>query len=567
VEKWRDGEAEASLFATRSLASSSGTACRATAAVLWVLAAVAVAGDAGAGSVAPAPNVVLLFVDDLGRHASVYERLDGRPTCNRLLTTPNIDRLADEGAIARQAFVSAPSCTPSRSALVSGAHFWRAGRGAILSGAVWDGSIFSLPLALQHHGYHIGKTYKVWSPGTPQDGPFLDDTPGGHAYEEAGRRFNQFSSHATELVDAGLSPEQARRELLREIRGNLDGFLAARPEGKPFFYFLGPTNTHRKWQRGSGKRLWGLSADELAGVMPEFLPDVPEIREDLADYLGEVQAVDAALGEVVDRLRETDDLDRTIIIVSGDHGAPGFPHGKCDCYDFGTRVPMVVWAGSQSGVVIRPGTVIEELVSLTDLAPTILQCAGVTIPSSMTGQSLVPLLDDSAAGRWVPRPGVVFGRERHVRQARDGGLPYPTRAIRTQDYLYIRNFAPDRWPMGSPKGVTDQWAPSHASLVRDTAAAFPDFDASPTKAWLVEHRADPAGREYFQRAFGRRPAEELYAIARDPDQVVNRADDPELADMRSELHRLLMQELDDSGDPRVVDGGRFFETPPLAGAR
>lgn len=526
-----------------------------------------VVAQAGAADPGAKPNILLVFADDLGRHAAAYEKLDPRPTCNRILSTPNIDRLAAEGAIVRQAFVTAPSCTPSRSGLVSGAHFWRAGRAAILTGAIWDGSVYSLPLALQEHGYHIGKTYKVWSPGTPQDGPFVDGSPGGHAYEQAGRRFNGFSTQATHLVDQGLSPEQARRELLQEIRGNLDGFLAAREPGRPFFYFFGPTNTHRRWQQGSGRRLWGLSPDDLEGSMPAFLPDVAEVREDLTDYLGEVQAVDAAIGELLQRLRETDDLDRTIIVVSGDHGAPGFPHGKCDCYDFGTRVPLVIWAGPKTGLAISPGSVIEELVSLTDLAPTLLDCIGLAVPASMTGRSLAPLLDPSRPGRWSGRPAVFFGRERHVGKAREGGLPYPMRAIRTHDHLYIRNFAPERWPMGSPRGVSDTATPTHAALIRDTGVAFADFDASPTKAWLVEHRADASGREYFERAFGRRPAEELYVLADDADQMVNRAGDPTLETVRAELHAALMHELERTGDPRVVDGGRYFETPPLAGPR
>ena len=518
----------------------------------------------GANAADRRPNVVLVFGDDLGRHAGVYARLDARSTPDRLLSTPHIDRLAEEGAVVRNAFVSAPSCTPSRSALVSGAHFWRAGRASILSGAVWDGTVFSLPLALQARGYHIGETYKVWSPGTPKDAPFLDGSPGDHAYEQAGHRFNKFSTEVSALVAAGMSPEAARRELLGEIRGNLAAFLADRPAGRPFFYFLGPTNTHRRWARGSGARLWGLEPEKLAGSMPSFLPDVPEVREDLADYLGEVQAVDAAIGEVVARLRESGDLARTIIIVSGDHGAPGFPHGKCDCYDFGTRVPLVVWAGPESGLEIRPGTVVEELVSLADVAPTILEAASEPRPASMTGQSLVPLLQEGV-GFWQPRAGVFFGRERHFGRAREGSLPYPVRAVRTKDHLYIRNFAPDRWPMGTPRGITADQAPDASALATDTAVTLSDFDASPTKAWLVAHRDDPAGRAHYERAFGRRPAEELYVLATDPDQVENRAADPALAEVRERLAALLMEELARTGDPRVVDGGRFFETPPLAG--
>src|SRR5262249_25293456 len=118
------------------------------------------------------PNILFCFADDWGRYASVYATIDGPGTMNDVVKTPNIDRVAKEGVLFRRAFVSAPSCTPCRSALLSGQHFWRTGRGAILRGAVWDSSIPSFPNLLRDSGYHIGETYKVWSPGTPNDAPF-----------------------------------------------------------------------------------------------------------------------------------------------------------------------------------------------------------------------------------------------------------------------------------------------------------------------------------------------------------------------------------------------------------
>ena len=134
------------------------------------------------------PNFVFAFADDWGRHASAYARLDGPGTVNDLLHTPHFDRLAREGVLFRRAFVSAPSCTPCRSALLSGQHFWRTGRGAILQGGVWETNQPAYPLLLQAAGYHLGKSYKVWSPGTPADAPY-----GGQAfaYEKHGRRINQ----------------------------------------------------------------------------------------------------------------------------------------------------------------------------------------------------------------------------------------------------------------------------------------------------------------------------------------------------------------------------------------
>nr|MDQ3624510.1 sulfatase-like hydrolase/transferase [Verrucomicrobiota bacterium] len=251
------------------------------------------AAVAASAAEAPRPNILFAFADDWGRHASAYAKLDGPGTVNDLIQTPAFDRVAREGVLFRRAFVSAPSCTPCRSALLSGQHFWRTGRAAILRGAVWDGSNPAYPLMLREAGYHIGKMYKVWGPGTPGDAPYDGQK---HAYQKAGGRFNQFSQNATKMVAAGKSVEAAKQELYAEVQANFDAFLAARKPGQPFCFWFGPTNVHRKWTRGSGKALWGLNPDDLKGKMPAFLPDVPEVREDLADYLGEAMAFDAALG-------------------------------------------------------------------------------------------------------------------------------------------------------------------------------------------------------------------------------------------------------------------------------
>ena len=121
---------------------------------------------------------------------------------------------------------------------------------------------------------------------------------------------------------------------------NLKAFLSKRNKDQPFCYWFGPTNVHRKWTRGFGKKIWGLNPEDLEGKMPSFLPDVPEVREDLADYFGEALGFDMALGVLQEELKKVGELDNTIIVVCGDHGAPGFPHGKCNIYDFGSRVPL-----------------------------------------------------------------------------------------------------------------------------------------------------------------------------------------------------------------------------------
>lgn len=501
-------------------------------------------------------NILFCFADDWGRYASAYAAVDGRPSINQVIKTPNVDRIAREGMLFRNAFVNAPSCTPCRSSLLSGRHFFNCGRGAILQGAIWDNAIPTFPLLLRDAGYHIGKTYKVWSPGTPADAPF-----GGQrfAYEKAGNAVNRYSQNAGRMVKEGLSVAAARDKILGQVRANFDAFIADRKPGQPWLYWFGPTTTHRAWVRGSGKALWDIDPESLRGKLPPFLPDVPEVREDVADYLGECQAVDAYIGVLLRRLEELGELDRTLIALSGDHGMPGVPAGKCNLYDHGIAVTLAVrWPGGKGGRVI------DDFVSLPDLAPTFLEVGGVEPPAGLYGRSLLPVLRSDKSGQVdAERTWVVAGRERHVARAREDNLPYPMRALRTADFLYIRNFAPERWPMGAPYAVTDTKAPDAAALASDTFVAFGDMDASPTKAWLIEQRNDPKWKWHYDHAFGKRPAEELYDLRKDPDQVKNLADNSVYAADRKKLGERLLKILTDAGDPRVSGDGRTFDLPPF----
>jgi N-sulfoglucosamine sulfohydrolase len=513
---------------------------------------------AASATQAKRPNILFAFADDWGRYASAYAKIDGPGTVSDAVRTPNFDRIAREGVLFRKAFVSAPSCTPCRSALLSGQHFWRTGRASILGGAVWDYSSPSYALLLRDSGYHLGETYKVWSPGTPNDAPYGG---GQHAYEKAGGKFNQFSQHVTAMVAQGRPLEAAKNELYDEVRGNFNAFLADRKPGQPFCYWFGPTNVHRKWIKGSGKKLWGIDPDQLQGKMPAFLPDVPEVREDFADYLGEAQAFDAALGLMLARLVEIGELDNTLIVVSGDHGAPGFPHGKCNLYDFGSSVALAIRGPGVSG-----GRVVDDLITLPDLAPTFLEVGGLKPPAVMTGRSLVNLLRSTQSGQVESaRDAVFIGRERHVENARADFMPYPQRAIRTHDFLYIVNFRPDRWPMGDPSRLDSPNPPSLTELTENTRASLPDEDAGPTKAWLVGMRNDPKWKAHFEWVYGKRPRRELYDLKSDPQQTKNVAADPNYAAVGAEMDARLMGELTRTGDPRLVNDGEFYETPPMSG--
>lgn len=502
------------------------------------------------------PNIVMAFADDWGQYASAYAKIQPGGISDAV-QTPVFDQIASEGVLFTRAFVSAPSCTPCRSSLLSGQHFWRCGRGAILQGAIWDLSIPSYPLLLEKNGYRIGHTYKVWSPGSPADAPH-----GGAAkrFSSGGRSFNGFSQYVMQRPDH----EQRKAELLQEIRTNVRSFLDADDDGEldgdaPFCYWLGPTNVHRKWIAGSGKELWGIDPDSLKGKLPPFLPDVEVVRQDLADYLGEVMAFDAALGVLVEELKRVGQYDNTLLVVSGDHGAPGFSRGKCNLYDFGTQVPLAIrWPEG----IENSGRVVTDFVSLPDLAPTFLEVAGVEKPETMTARSLVGVLESAQSGQVDPERDAVFtGRERHVARARTDFRPYPQRAIRTDQYLYIINFEPDRWPMGTGPGFGGLPGPmpDFEKLREDTFAAFGDYDSSPTKAWVITNRdADTASFDY---AFGRRPRQELYDIQADPHCLQNIANLPTQARMREQLHQRLMRELRSTGDPRVKDEVMFESGP------
>ncbi|MFM8468707.1 MAG: sulfatase-like hydrolase/transferase, partial [Limisphaerales bacterium] len=187
---------------------------------------------------APRLNILFLFADDWGRYASCYKGLDGRPTINDVVKTPHVDRVAREGVLFKNAFVNAPSCTPCRSSLLSGRYFFQTGRGAILQGAVWDEKIPTFPLLLRDAGYHIGKSFKVWSPGTPADAGFGGQA---YAYQKAGNACNNYTEDVTKMLADAQTVDAAREKILGQVRGNFDDFLAARKPGQPWLYWMGTT--------------------------------------------------------------------------------------------------------------------------------------------------------------------------------------------------------------------------------------------------------------------------------------------------------------------------------------
>ncbi len=495
------------------------------------------------------PNILFAFADDWGRYASAYAD-PLRPSANDVVKTPNFDRVAREGTLFSSAHVSAPSCTPSRASIVAGRHFFRNGSHAQLHHPwmkgfddPWD-EVRGFPLLLQDAGYHIGWTYKLH---------ITERSLGGKErnYQSAGKKFNSFS----QVVSAADDKDEAKANLLDEVRNNFKSFLADRDESQPFYYWFNPTNTHRPWTQGSGKTIWGIDPESLRGRLPKFLPDNETVREDFADYLGEAMAFDAAVGVLLEELERLGELDNTMIVISGDHGAPGFPRGKCNLYDFGSQVPLAV----RYPAVVAQGRTIASPVSLIDLAATFLGVVNLKADSSMNGQNLMSAMNVSTQMPESAVSGeVVIGRENHVNEARPGGLPYPMRALRTREHLLIMNFKPERWPVAIP--------PLRLPLVdsKPGAQRRMDIDFGPTRDFFVQYEGDEEIAAAWELGFALRPAVELYDVHSDPDQLKNLASDPAMSAVLTQMQDRLLEILRENGDPRVVSDDAFDRPPYCA---
>lgn len=441
------------------------------------------------------PNIVVAIADDWSfPHAGVYG--------DRTVRTPHVDRLAREGVLFTHAFVAAPSCTPSRAALLTGQAVHRLAEGANLWGSLpREHAVY--PDLLEQRGYIAGFSGKGWGPGRFE--------AGGRKRNPAGTQFKDF-----------------------------DAFLQQRPTGRPFVFWFGSTDPHRPYAADSGASL-GRPAANIK--VPGFLPDTPEVRQDVLDYYFEVERFDRDLGAILEALARAGELDNTVVIVTSDNGMP-FPRAKATVYDGGARVPLLIrWPG-----VAKAGHTVGALVSLTDIAPTLLEGVGSDVPGAMTGRSLLPLLrGESQSGR----DRVFVERERHA-NVRRGDLSYPVRAIRTSDHLYIRNLRADRWPAGDPE---------HYFAV----GPFGDIDGGPTKALLLDRRSDASISRYFDLATAKRPGEELYDLRRDPDQLTNVAMDPAQRDALKRLRDDLDRWRRETADPRLRDDDDRWDRFPYYG--
>lgn len=464
------------------------------------------------------PNILLCLADDAGMHMGAYG-------CT-WVSTPGFDRVAREGVLFKQAYTPNSKCAPSRACILTGRNSWQLEDACTHSG-FFPAKFKTYMEVLRDGGYYTGHTTKGWAPGNPGE---IDGRP----RELTGPAWN----------DRRLEPPTADISK-NDYAENFRAFLDDRPADTPFCFWYGSVEPHRAYEYGSGARLGGRSIDEIDRV-PGIWPDNETVRHDMLDYGFEIEHFDRHVQRMVEILEERGELDNTLIVVTSDNGMP-FPRAKGQEYEYSNHLPMaMMWRGGLES----PGRVVDDYVSFIDLAPTFLEVAGVDSDAagmqSITGRSLTNLIGSSSSGVVdIERDHVLIGKERHdVGRPHDAG--YPIRGIFKEGWLYLRNFAPDRWPAGNPE------------------AGYLNCDGSPTKTEVLKTRKDPERRFYWEMSFGKRPEDELFHVAEDPECLHNLADEPCRQAHKAELREQMERELVEQEDPRMSGRGDIFDRYPFA---
>lgn len=460
------------------------------------------------------PNILFAIADDAGfPFMSAYGV--------EWVQTPGFDRVAREGLLFMRAYTPNAKCAPSRAAILTERNSWQLEQAGNHM-AVFPAKFKSFMEALGDGGYFVGKTQKGWGPGI---------APGADGVEReiTGKVFNE---RKLEPPAEGISNN--------DYAGNFVDFLDANADGKPWAFWYGSVEPHRRYEYGAGAAKAGKKVSDIQHV-PAFWPDNEVVRNDMLDYAYEVEYFDSHLQRMLAEIEERGELDNTLVVVTADHGMP-FPRVKGQEYEMSNHVPLaMMWKNG----VESPGRTIADYVSFVDLAPTFLELAGVDWERSgmqpAAGRTLTEILLSPASGQVIAeRDHLLIGKERH-----DLGRPdeqgYPIRGIFKGDMLYLRNFETDRWPAGNPE------------------TGYLNVDGSPTKTVVLESRRQNPKAEYWAQSFGKRAAEELYDVAADPDCIRNLADDPEYRETKQILEWQMMSELNRQGDPRVFGNGHVFD--------
>ncbi len=450
------------------------------------------------------PNILFAIADDAS-HFGIYG--------HSFVKTPNIDSVAKKGIIFQNAFTSNPKCAPSRASILTGRFTWELEE-ACNHYCVFPNKFPLFPDILEENGYFVGFTGKGWSPG--------DYERNGYKRNPAGNEFN-----CKKLV-----PPKESKISDCDYAENFKDFLEEKPDDSPFYFWYGCHEPHRHYSFEEGIR-GGKSLDELNEI-PSYFPDTIEVRKDILDYAYEIEWFDKQLGNILHILETNGELENTLVIVTSDNGCP-FPRVKGQMYEQDFHLPMVAsFPNATSG-----GRTVTDIISFTDIAPTFLELAGITPIKSLTGKSFLDIIYSNASGRINQSRNVTyFGREKHD-LGRENDLGYPVRCIRTDEFLYIHNFAPERYPAGNPETY------------------YTNCDSSPTKEEILK-RHNEGDDYYYNLSFGKRPTDELYRISEDPECMNNLAYDPSYSDIKEELRASLFKKLEETNDPRLTDPN-FFE--------
>ncbi len=325
-----------------------------------------------------------------------------------------------------------------------------------------------------------------------------------------------------------------------DYAGNFDTFLNAAPTNSPWCFWYGAIEPHRGYEFGSGVAKGGKKLSDIDRV-PGYWPDNDTVRNDMLDYAFEVEHFDTHLGRMLDSLSKRGLLPNTLVIVTSDHAMP-FPRVKGNAYEFANHIPLAaMWPAG----IPKPGRAIDDFVSFVDIAPTLIEVAGLgwkeTGMAPTVGRSLTGIFRSEESGLIDPaRDHVLIGKERtDIGRPNDAG--YPIRGLVKDGWLYLRNYESSRWPAGNPE------------------TGYLDCDAGATKSLILDARRASGTDRFWDYCFGKRPETELYDLRNDPDCLTNLAAHAASAPVAQRLSATMETELKAQGDPRMAGQGTVFD--------
>jgi arylsulfatase A-like enzyme len=462
------------------------------------------------------PNILFCIADDAS-----YEYMSAYGFDHAWVKTPSFDRVAKEGVLFRNAYTPNAKCAPSRASILTGRNSWQLEE-AGNHGGFYPAKFITFMEALGKNGYQVGYTGKGWAPGKPGEVNGQPRLLTGPNYSEI-----KMAAPTTET-----SPNN--------YAANFQEFLKNKPANQPFCFWYGGHEPHRAYEYMSGASKGQKNIADIKQV-PPYWPDTKEVRNDMLDYAYEMEYFDLHLGKMLQILEENGELDNTIIVVTADNGMP-FPRVKGHMYERDNHLPLaIMW---KKGIK-APGRNILDMVSFIDLAPTLLEIAGLSQQNSqmqpIQGQSLLKIITSKKDGVVeTKRDHVLLGRER-TDIGRPNDVGYPVRGIVAKNFLYTRNYEPDRWPSGNPE------------------TGYLDTDGGPTKTVILAGRRKGEYLNFWDLSFGKRPPEELYDIDKDPYCMYNLATDRSFSKIKEGLKTKMEKELKSQNDPRMFGKGCVFD--------